>query len=149
MWTTTRRTRNQKTGGVLHFLSQQRRAIHLDYPQYATDLMQQFATTFQSAGCSGLFCMRLQRLTGCAKRDANLASDHINRLGGHLAHARRSVPAVEPARRKPDTLSRNCVASSASLPMDWEVAVVPSAVCVEISRRTCMVREMALAAAAC
>ena len=118
MWTTTRRTSNQKTCGVLHFLGKQRRAIHLDYPEYATDLMQQFAATLQSTGCSGLFCICLSRLTGCAERDANLAGDHINRLGGHLAHARRSVPAAAPARRKPDTLSRNCVASSANLPMD-------------------------------
>src|SRR5882672_3040125 len=51
--------------------------------------------------------------------------------------------------RKPDTDLRSCADSSASLPMEFEVALVESAVCELISRSTCMLRAMAPAAEAC
>src|SRR6202021_4011777 len=52
-------------------------------------------------------------------------------------------------RRNPATDFRSCADSAASLAMEVEVAVEPSAVCDEISRTTCMFFEMLPDTAAC
>src|ERR1700677_759892 len=51
--------------------------------------------------------------------------------------------------RNPATDLRSCAESAASLAMEVEVAVEPSAVCDEISRTTCMFFEILPDTAAC
>src|ERR1700743_3979964 len=59
------------------------------------------------------------------------------------------APVPKSGRRKPATDLRSCAETAASLAIDVEVAVEPSAVCEEISRTTCMFLEMLPETAAC
>src|ERR1700719_1834825 len=58
-------------------------------------------------------------------------------------------PPPKSGSRNPATDFLNCADSAASLAIDVEVAVEPSAVCDEISRTTCMFFEILPDAAAC
>src|SRR5580704_14701269 len=59
------------------------------------------------------------------------------------------APVPKSGSRNPATDLRNCAESAASLAMEVDVAVDPSAVCEEISRTTCMFSEILPDAAAC
>src|SRR5579859_593104 len=69
--------------------------------------------------------------------------------GGFTGFAGGAAAPPKSGSRKPATDFRSCADSAASLAIDVEVAVEPSAVCDEISRTTCMFFEMSPDAAAC
>src|ERR1700690_3869230 len=59
------------------------------------------------------------------------------------------APVAKSGSRNPATDLRSCAESAASLAIEVEVAVEPSAVCDEISRTTCMFFEILPETAAC
>src|ERR1700722_208721 len=77
---------------------------------------------------------------------AGAAEAAVSFSAGNLAEVA-AVP--KSGSRNPATDLRSCAESAASLAMEVEVAVEPSAVCDEISRTTCMFFEMLPDTAAC